>query len=184
MAQPTALKRRIAPSVPLKLQLDDDGGANFVREFRLSFDFNAAALIEEKTGLNLLTAEVWTSGLSSRSLSVMLWAAVLANHPEYAFSDDKGEPTEEGLEIIRSYMDVGNTDLIHDALWDAYFISLPKDKRETLERARAELIAAQKAGRSPLAVAPETAPASPSDGSNSGPSPELISASPTTSSVA
>ena len=147
MSQSTALKRRIAPSVPLKLQLDDDGGTNFVREFRLSFDFNAAALIEEKTGLNLLTAEVWTSGLSSRSLSVMFWAAVLANHPEYAFPDEHGEPTDEGLEIIRSYMDVGNTDAIHGALWDAYFISLPKEKREALEKAKAELTAAQKAGQ-------------------------------------
>jgi hypothetical protein len=176
MPQATALKKRIAPSVALKLELADDSGATFTREFRLSFDFNAAALIEEKTGLNLLTAEVWTKGLSSRSLSIMFWAAVLANHQEYAATNGRGELTEEGLEIIRSYMDVGNIDVIHEHLWNAYFISLPKEKREALEKARAELTAAAKAGQkpSPLAAAPETAPL---HGSSSGPSQDTISAS-------
>jgi len=157
-----AIKRRIAPSVPLTLDLKDDSGATFKRDFRLSFDFNATALVEERTGLNLLTAEVWTSGLSSRSLSIMLWAAVLAHHPEYA--------GDEGLEAIRSYMDVGNTDPIHGALWDAYFISLPKEKREALEEAKKKLEAGEKTD--PLAMPPEAAKSeSLSIGLNSGQSP-------------
>lgn len=183
MSQLTALKKRIAPSVPLVLELEDDSGAKFKREFRLSFDFNASAIVEEKTGLNLLTAEVWTSGLSSRSLSVMLWAAILSNHPEYDTEDERGRPTDEGLEVIRSYMDVGNTDAIHQALWDAYFISLPKDKREALEEAKRVLT--EKTSR-PLALAPEVpaTTSSPSDGSNSGPSPDTTSGSASKSSAA
>jgi hypothetical protein len=168
-----ALKRRIAPSVPLTLTLQSDGGESFTLEFRLTFDFNAAAIVEEKTGLNLLTAEVWTSGLSSRSLSVMFWAAVLAQHPEYDTVDDAGEPSEEGLEVIRSYMEVGNTDFIHEALWNAYFMSLPKEKREALERARKAI----ETGSSPQTVAPKepAAATSLSNGSTSGQSPDTTS---------
>lgn len=184
----TALKRRIAPSVPLNLELEEDAGAKSVKNFRLSFDFNAKAEIEERTGLNLLTAEVWTK-MSARTLSIMLWAAVLANHPEYRTEDGKGNETDEGLEVIRSFMEVGNSDAIHDALWNAYFISLPKDRRELLEKARKELMEAAKAraeGRPlPLAQVPENPPAQPSqglipqvsDGSISGPSPATTLAS-------
>lgn len=184
MPPSTALKRRIAPSVPLKLELMDDGGATFVREFKLSFDFNAAAIVEEKTGLNLLTGAVWTS-LSSRTLSWMLYAAILANHREYGRVDEEGtiQPTSEGIDTIRSYMDIGNTDVIGDAVWDAYFISLPKDKRESLEKARAALMTKVGKDSSPLAVAPTTALATPSDGSTSGQSPDTTSDSASASSA-
>ncbi len=191
----SALKRRIAPSVALTLELQDDSGAKCTKNFRLSFDFNTKAEIEERTGLNLLTAEVWTN-LSARTLSVMLWAAILANHPEYRTVDAKDEETDEGLEVIRSYMEVGNTDQVHDALWNAYFISLPKDRREALEKARAELMEATKARAEgkpvPLAPVPENPPAQPSQveipqasaGSSSPPSPATTSVSPSTSSAA
>lgn len=179
----SALKKRIAPSVPLSLELTDDTGEKFVKNFKLSFDFNAKAEIEERTGLNLLTAEVWTN-LSAKVLSVMFWAAALANHPEYRTKDAEGNETDEGLEVIRSYMELSNTDAIYEALWDSYFISLPKDRREALEASRAAIKEAEKLRAEgkplPLATTPESKPAPPLDGLNSGLSQSTTSVLPLT----
>ena len=165
----SALKMRIAPSVPLKLELEDDNGSKYVRNFKLSFDANAAALVEEKTGFNMLRGEVWEK-LSFKSLSIMLWAAVLANHDEY--------DCDEGLRVIRSYMGVGNTPQISEAVEKAFLASLPKDKREAIEAERAR----REKGLAPLAEAGENPAEQP--GSNSGPSPVTISDSALKSSVA
>lgn len=184
MSQSTPLKRRIAPSVPLTLTLTDDNGAEFAREFRLSFDFNAAALVEDKTGLNLLTAEVWVK-LTSSNLSILFYASLLAHHPEYGKVGDEGctHATDTGLEIVRSYMDVGNTDQIHEAVWNAYFLSLPKEKRDALERAKREVMEAMEAKLSGIervvpqkvaAAEPPPATSSP-DGSSSGQLPATTS---------
>jgi hypothetical protein len=167
------IKKRIAPSVPLTLELTDDGGATFVRNFRLSFDFNAFARIEEKTGLRMLGIAVWTQ-LSAKVLGAMLWAAVLAHHEEYDTIDGQGQPTEDGLQVIRSYIDLSNADKIAEALWQAYLLNLPKDKAEMLRKARAEEEAKSKL---PNAAAPAETPAQTlSPGSSSGPSPDTTSA--------
>ncbi len=128
-----ALKKRIAPSVLLKLDLNDDLGSKFTRTFRLSFDANAAAEIEERTGLSMLSGEAWQKP-SFKVMSIMFWAAVLANHPEYDTEDEKGNRSDEGLRVIRSYMDVGNALEISDALEKAYMLSLPPDRRAEIEK--------------------------------------------------
>ncbi len=161
----SALKRRIAPSVPLKLELDDDKGEKFVKNFRLSFDANAAAEIEERTGFNMLRGEIWEK-LSFKGLSIMLWAAALANHPEYDTEDADGERTDEGLRVIRSYMGIGNTPQISEAVEKAFLASLPKDKREAIEAEK------KQRDKDPLAVAGAANPEATAEqpGSNSGPS--------------
>lgn len=125
-----ALKRRIVPSFPLALNLTDDDGTKQTLNFRLSFDYNAFALIQDRTGLEMATGDVWRN-LRGSVLSVVFWAALLAHHQEY-----RGD---EGLEVIRSYMDAGNTDQITEAILDAYIASLPEEKqapiRELKERA-------------------------------------------------
>jgi hypothetical protein len=184
----SALKKRIAPSLPLKLELVDDNGSTFTRNFRLSFDFNALARIQEKTGIRMLGLEIW-GALSASVLSVMFWASVLANQPDYNTVDEDGKPTDEGLEVIRSYMDMSNADQISDACWDAFLLGLPKDRAEKLREMKkeAERIALEKANKRargeaveddvPNAPAPAlTMPADPT-GSSSMPSPELTSAS-------
>lgn len=177
----SVLRKRIAPSVPLTLELDEDGGGKRILNFRLSWNFRASAEVEERTGLNLLTGEAWAK-LSAENLGIMLWASLLANHPEYGgrladesfaeYEQAKKERQEEGLDIVLSYIDLGNADKVSDAVWDAYFNSLPKDKREQLEAARKALMEeVKKAG--PLVKTPETP--SPSDGSISGPLPSTTS---------
>lgn len=169
----SALRRRIAPSVPLKLDLEDDIGSKFTKNFRLSFDANAAAEVEERTGFNMLRGEIWTK-LSFKALSIMFWAAVLANHPEYDTEDAAGNRTDEGLRVIRSYMSIANTPQISEAVEGAFLASLPKDKRDVIEAQR----------KAPLAVADASVPAVPSaesPGSISGPSPVTTSVSASTS---
>jgi len=132
-----ALRRRIAPSVPLTLELTDDNGEKFTRSFHLSFDFNAMTLVQEQTRLSMLNGEIWNN-LNEKTLSIMFYAAVLARHPEYA--------VEDGLEVIRSYMDTTNTDAITNALNDAFLLQLPPERREKIERAQK---AAKEQGENP-----------------------------------
>jgi hypothetical protein len=133
----TILRRRIAPSTPLSLELVDDSGDKFTKNFRLSLDYNAASYIELKSGFGFLDGEIWGQ-LNATTISIMLYAAVLANHPEYWTVDRNDQATDEGLEVIRSYMDMENTEQITKALNDAYVSSLPPDKKERALKAQAE----------------------------------------------
>ncbi len=169
----TALRRRIAPSVPLTLELSDDNGTSFKREFRLCFDFNVCACIEEKIGVNVLDAKDFLSKLKSpKVISVCFWASLLPHHPDYDI--------DEGLPVIRSYMDESNLEQISNALWEAYLLYCPEKKREALKK-----LAEQ--GKSEIEANPTPSPtttASPLPGSSSGPSPEAISDSALTNSAA
>ena len=78
-------------------------------------------------------------------MSIMLWAATLACHPEYA--------GEEGLGVIRSYMDVSNQDLIGERLFDAYIAALPEAQRNALMAAKEKALR----GENPTQPQPETA---------------------------
>jgi hypothetical protein len=173
----TPIKRRVAPSVPLKLDLEDDSGAKFSKEFRLSFDFNAAALIQEKTSLKLTEFSSWRHIDEPIFQSVMFWAAVLAQSPEYE--------GDEGLSVLRSYMDEKNSEAIVEALWQAYLLYLPKEKREFVVKLKADAEKERDAGRPTI---PATPPATPETvaapiGSNSGPLLDTTSPLPMTSSA-
>ena len=130
MAKNEALRRRIVPAIPLRLDLTDDSGEKFSRTFRLSFDFNAFALIQERAGVDMTGLRAWAK-LNPSTLSVMFWAAVQACSSEYA--------GEEGLGIIRSYMDVTNEDLIGAKLFEAYTEVLPAKQRDLLRDLKARL---------------------------------------------
>jgi hypothetical protein len=151
-----ALRRRIVPSVPLALKLEDDSGASFTRDFRLSFDFNAFALINERTGYSVVDGSVWKH-LDERVVGVMLWAAVLAHSPEYG--------DEEGLAVIRSYIDAGNAELVTESLFDAYAAGLPAEKKAALLEAKNKLVHGQDPTQAPGNVMPAPLPP---PGSNTG----------------
>jgi hypothetical protein len=175
-----ALRRRIAPGVPLLLSLEDANGSKFKRSFTLAFDFNAVAAVEEVTGYSLLKGEAWAHNTAA-VISTMFWAAVLAHHPEYDTWDDRNlRRTPEGLEVLRSYMDDKNVDEISEALWKAYLDYLSPAKRDILVAARAR---AEKA--IPTLPSPETTQAAvtESGGLSSGPSADTTSASAMTKSA-
>lgn len=174
----TTLKRRIAPSVRLTLALEDQLGNLHPYEFLLCFDFNAIALIEERTGIGVLDGEIWSilqpkkAGAKetlarnkpslAATISVMFWAVVQANHPELE--------GEEGLRTIRSHMDPQNTQKILEGVAEAFAATA----RQRVQEAAAD----------PLAQRPEAASAKPSASSKSGRSRATTSASPMTNSAA
>ena len=157
-----ALQRRIRPSVPVTLEFGDEKIS-----FNLSFDFNTLARIEEKTGLKTLNIfTIWIE-MSASVLGVMFWAAVCNKHPEY---DDA-----EGLVILRSMLDPANADRVADALWKAYMLFLPVDKRELMENARAKALeeGEKNPTEPPPAIAMTAEPQT--SGSDSGPSQDTTS---------
>jgi hypothetical protein len=175
----TALRKRIAPSVPLTLTLDTDGGGKVTKSFRLCLDFNAISEIEERTGISLLRGDIWKH-ITANVLRVMLWASVLAHNPEFDTFDDEGKRTEDGLEAIGSYMDAGNTAQIAEGLWQAYLASLPEEKRKALTEAREKIEEKPESAGDAVPLASPPAPAATpaaSDGSSSGASLATTSAS-------
>jgi hypothetical protein len=142
-----ALRRRIAPGVSLTLDLTEDDGSKFQRTLKLSFDFNAMALVHERTGVDMANTYPFNKvNLAPPTLSVMLWAAILANHPEYE--------GEEGLGVLRSYMDGGNVDQIEQALFDAWLVNLPEADRKMWLK----MVEDAKGGANPTPAAPAPEP--------------------------
>jgi hypothetical protein len=170
----TALRRRVAPTVPVEISFSDDKG-NFKRTYRVCFNLNVLAEISEKTGISALTIDMWVK-LDARVLRAMFWAALLPNHgEEFDTRDRKGGRTDEGLEIVGSWLDGDNQERAARGLWQAYLLYLPKDQAEELEKARKDVEAG-----TPAAPAPDEGGDLPlaSAGSSSGPPPDTISESP------
>src|SRR5208282_369636 len=147
-SEKTALRKRITPSAPVTIKVENSDGSSFELSWRLTFDFNTMALVEEHTGLSMLTGEVF-SNPDARRVSVLLWAAALEHQPEYEGM--------EGLEAIRSYLTIANTaDVLH-ALDNAFMASLPKEKADEL-RAAAEAKKNKEAGQAAPPADPTPAP--------------------------
>ena len=165
----TPLQRRVAPSVNVTLEYPD-GKASF----RLAFNNNALARIEETTGVNLLASPyaLWEK-LGKSKLGIIFWAALLQDRPELG--------SDEGLLVARSYLDGEENDLrIFNAVWDAYMLYVPKRQAEALRTARSEWEHEQASGEgsepAPVEKKTETSEG-PQAGSSSGPSPDSTSAS-------
>ena len=144
----SALKEQIAPSLPLRLELaGGEGGKAVAADFRLTFDFNAVARIQEMTGYEVLNGEIWKH-LTPRNIIIIFWALILAHHPEF--------DSEEGRELVGSLINPGNADQVAVAIVDAYILSLPLEKQAAM-RAMKEKALGGEVSASPLA-APETPP--------------------------
>jgi hypothetical protein len=172
LSKSTLKRRRLGPPLSVSIGPEDDR-----LELKLCFDFNAIALIEERTGLGVLSGEAWrllnpdpklppVKGSQAKMLVVMLWAASLAYQPEY--------DGEEGLAALSSYLDAANAPTISATLAEAFIASLPKDRQEQLRSEKS----AEDQEALPLDAASVT------DGSKSGPSPDTTSDSSRKSSAA
>lgn len=129
MAKPP-IRRRITPSVPLHLRVENSDKSAFELDLRLSFDFNAMALIEEKSGLNMLDGTAFNNP-SASVISVLLWAAMQENHPEYE--------GDEGLAAVRTWLNIGNVASVMESLREAFLAALPEEKaKEIRERSENE----------------------------------------------
>lgn len=131
------VRRRITPSVPFTLRVENQDGSSFELSLRLAFDFNALALVEEETGINALNGEAFQKQ-NATVLSALLWAALQKHHPEYA--------GREGLEVVRTWLDLGNVTAVLDALTEAFLATMPKEKADILRKN----IKTEKEGSDPL----------------------------------
>lgn len=157
MTKNPQIRRRIAPTVPLTLTLANEDGSTQTKKFKLSFDFNAVTRAEELTGFGLLSGEIWKHA-TAKTLSILFWSAICANHPEYDYDPevDDEEKDAAGLYAIRSYMDAGNAAEITQALSDAFILSLPEKDRARIKAAQDK--ARKNADPTPPATTEEPAP--------------------------
>ena len=159
----TPIKRRVCPAYPLKVEYLERGKRESLT-LNLVFDFNALALIQERTRLNLLEGDIW-KGLGPEYLGVIVWAAALDRHKELEGA--------VGLEVVCSYLDGQNSEAIAEGVIRGFAESLPEKRKavylELLERAKKE---ADGLTRDPFDSGPEKEKASP--GLSSGPSSGMI----------
>jgi hypothetical protein len=167
--KPTALKKVLAPAYSTGLTMRDGSK----KQFKLAFDFNAWVAVQEKSGLRFTDGpKFWEHYMEPVWLRVVLWAATLLHHAEYAGAD--------GLDTIGSYIWEGNMREVLDAIDGAYLLSLTDQDRNNLLEVRAARKKKESEEDPPDEgdVPLEKAPAS----SSSGPSPDTILSSATASS--
>lgn len=104
----TALENFLLPTVELEL-----AGTTY----KLLFDFNAVAEVEERTGRNLMSAEGWAN-LNGSTISILLWACLQANHSEMT------------LRKVRALMNTRNLRIVNTRIQEAW----------TLHKAEAEVV--------------------------------------------
>lgn len=132
------IKRHVAPSVPVEINLKDENYAVIETvSLRVGFNLNVLARMQARTGFPMLGLEMW-SAMGANMLGVMLWAACIPYNPEYDTRHEKtGAPTDEGLLVIQSYLaDQEEVDKVFEALWSAYRLHLPPNKRPLFDEMR------------------------------------------------
>ena len=151
MEKKSALRRRVTPSVPLLLNVEDADGSKFSVSLKLSYDFNAMALVEEVTGLSMLTGSIFERA-SVSLLSAMVWAGALAEQPEYE--------GRQGLEAIRSYMSMASVPEIQKAVNEGFLSALPKEQADRIREEMKKAAEAREKGEEPaVPLATEQTPA-------------------------
>lgn len=142
------MRQRITPWVPFVLKWKDHDGTEQVQSFKLSYDMNAFGLVEQQLGISMLTdAGTIFDTPTAKNVSVLLWAAVQENQPEYE--------GEAGLRAIRSLLTVATVKTAVIACSEAYITQLTDEKQKLIR----EFQEAKKRGSeapSPLAESPAT----------------------------
>lgn len=143
MASPVS--RGVTPAFPLKLVVELDGGGTKELSLRLNYDFNASVLVEERTGYNGLNGAIFQN-LTAAHLSILLWAMVQANHPEFR--------NDAGLFYLRSLLTFRNSAEVSEAVQENWIRNLADDQAEKIRAKIAEAKAKAEAGEPPLAPKP------------------------------
>ena len=167
MQKKQPIERKIYPSYPVTVDLEDDKQETF----NLTFNFDAIIRVEQKTGLKLLDKSILAEMMSLTVLSAAFWGAVCENHPEYE--------SDEGLRTLRSILnDPDNLAKVSEAIWESYILCLPKKLREALNRLREEHAKLEGDGADPTSPSKTTSVSTETlTGSSSQPSPDSTSES-------
>lgn len=162
MQHDSALKRRMMPSVPLSLQVENGDGSSFTVDLKLAFNMNVLASVQEKCGQNLLS-DVFSWMDDPKAVIAVLWGAALPYQPEFN--------SDEGFEAVGEYMTLENRNDTIEALLKAYAFFVRKDKREGFEKRAAQIVEILRTGKMPE---PEQLPLAESE-TQANPSPLTIS---------
>jgi hypothetical protein len=141
----TELRKRITPSVPFLLKVNDANGDKFEISFQIAYDFNALCLLEAKLGINVLREfGRLLDEPSASTIATIFWAGVQKNHPDYA--------GDEGLDAIGSNLTLESAKEAFVACIEALVSQLPEEQAARIRAARAGK--AVPASADPLATAP------------------------------
>jgi hypothetical protein len=142
MSERPTLRRRITPSVPFTLTVEDTDGSKFSSSLRVAFDCNAFVAFEQETGINILRdLGVVFDRPNIRLLTALFWAGLQLNHPEYEGA--------EGLDVLRANIGLSNIKDIKEVCTKAFLLQLPKEQAARLEQEAAEKLKAVAEGKSP-----------------------------------
>lgn len=128
----------VKPPYPFTLEYETKDGVGKIN-LQLSYDFNAAVLVEDQTGVSLLSGAIF-SDESCKNLSVLLWAMAQEHQP--ALSGEKG------LRALRSKMTLRNSAAVRDAVQEVFIRNLPDDQQDRIRAA-----AKPEGGENPLVAA-------------------------------
>jgi len=129
----TTVSRGITPNYPFTLLTETTEGGTRSVGLNLNYDFNASVLVEESTGYNGLGGKIFAN-LTAKNLSVLLWAMVQANHPEFR--------DREGLVELRSRMTHKNSKAVSEAVQECYI----RNQSDEVAKILRDAIAAVEAG--------------------------------------
>jgi hypothetical protein len=133
MSTKPEIVRALAPVVPFTLEIPSERGGTRSLSFRLSYNFNAYALIEKYTrgsnqepGLDMLKGlRIWAT-LNATNLQIIFWAALRQEHPQYA-SDD-------GLDAVGTLLNLSNSAAASDACFEAWILTLEEERRVAIRK--------------------------------------------------
>lgn len=80
------------------------------KTYKMVFDFNAVAEVEQMTSRNLMTKEGWDD-LNGREVSILFWSTLQAEQPDIT------------LQQVRKLMNTRNIKLITDKVMEAWTLS-------------------------------------------------------------
>ncbi len=140
-----ALKRRLTPSIPLALDVENGDGTMFRVELKLAFNMNVLASIRERCGQNLLS-DIFSWIDDPKAVIAVLWGSCLPYQPEFN--------CDEGFEAIGEYMSLENRVPTIEALLQAYAYFVRKDKRDSFVESAKQIVEILRTGKITEAVPP------------------------------
>jgi hypothetical protein len=179
----TAIKKRIAPSVPLDLEIEGADGSIISYKWKVRINYNVLADAQEVSKHNFMGGNGILDWVDDPSrIRALLWAALLPEQPEL----------REEMLTIGEYLDGSNRSQVLEALFNAFSLYLHKDKRPEFDKASAAILSVVRTGKLPKEMEAASSPLaeekkelSQSPGKSSEPSPASASElSMTTSSAA
>jgi hypothetical protein len=186
----SSIRNRTAPTTTLRLEVEDANGSTLTEDLKIRIDYNVLSDAQEACGFNFVANGILEWADDPARIRALLWAALLAQHPDLDIRSDK-ITAKDASRAIGQYLEGSNRPEVLEALFKAYSLYLHKDKRLEFDKAANAILTVVRTGKLPEEMEAASSPLgkgesaeSPSPGKSSEPSPESASESLTTTSSA